>query len=112
MVHWQVIFANRRTCYGLSGVRSARKKIWRLPTLAQAIQALPSATLRLTAEFGMGSGRTTALSPPKSILVVHCQWPSLAPAATYLKRAAVQTPRLARHPITGREQIVFFENYT
>src|SRR2546427_11475368 len=65
MVHWQVIFANRRTCYGLSGVRSARQKIWRLPTLAQAIQALPSATLRLTAEFGMGSGRTTALLATK-----------------------------------------------
>ena len=42
----------------------------RRPTLAQAIQALPLATQRLTAEFGMGSGRTTASrSPGKSVLV-------------------------------------------
>ena len=41
-------------------------KNWRLPTLAEAIQPLPSATLRLTAEFGKGSGRTTALWPPKN----------------------------------------------
>src|SRR5256886_12761524 len=34
-----------------------RSKDWRQPTLAQAIQALPSARLCLTAEFGMGSGR-------------------------------------------------------
>ena len=33
----------------------------RLPTLAQAIHALPSATLRLTVEFGMGSSRTATL---------------------------------------------------
>lgn len=38
----------------------------RHPTLAQAIQALPSAMRRLTAEFGMGSGRTTALWSPKN----------------------------------------------
>src|SRR5205814_3785068 len=37
---------------------------WRRPTLAEARQPLPSARLRLTAEFGMGSGRTTALWPP------------------------------------------------
>jgi hypothetical protein len=43
-------------------------KIWRRPTLAEAIQPLPSAMLRLTAEFGMGSGRTTALWPPKKLL--------------------------------------------
>ena len=41
------------------------EKIWRQPTLAEAIQPLPSARLCLTAEFGMGSGRTTALWPPK-----------------------------------------------
>src|SRR6185436_2960339 len=34
--------------------------IWRQPTLAEAIQPLPSARLRLTAVFGMGTGRTTA----------------------------------------------------
>jgi hypothetical protein len=37
-----------------------REKIWRQPTLAEAIQPLPSARLRLTAVFGMGTGRTTA----------------------------------------------------
>ena len=41
-------------------------RIWRLPTLAEAIQPLPSAMLRLTAVFGMGTGRTTALWPPKN----------------------------------------------
>jgi hypothetical protein len=38
------------------GSISAFKKNWRQPTLAEAIQPLPSARLRLTAEFGMGSG--------------------------------------------------------
>ncbi|MDB6121061.1 MAG: hypothetical protein JWQ71_54, partial [Pedosphaera sp.] len=37
--------------------RLFNERIWRQPTLAQAIQALPSARLCLTAEFGMGSGR-------------------------------------------------------
>src|SRR5258705_4480290 len=41
-------------------------KNWRQPTLAEARQPLPSARLRLTAEFRMGSGRTTALWPPKT----------------------------------------------
>jgi hypothetical protein len=41
-------------------------KIWRQPTLAEAIQPLPSARLRLTAVFGMGTGRATALWSPKS----------------------------------------------
>ena len=40
-------------------------KDWRQPTLAEPIEPLPSARLCLTAEFGMGSGRTTALWPPK-----------------------------------------------
>ena len=53
------------------GVFRRSRKIWRQPTLAQAIQALPSARLCLTAEFGMGSGRTTALWPPK-IVSVSC----------------------------------------
>ena len=34
------------------------------PTLAQAIQALPSALQRFTAVFGMGTGGTTAAKPP------------------------------------------------
>src|SRR6266853_743577 len=40
-------------------------KIWRQPTLAEPIEPLPSARLCLTAVFGMGTGRTTALWPPK-----------------------------------------------
>ena len=39
-------------------------KDWRLPTLAEAIQPLPSAMQCLTAVFGMGTGRTTAVLPP------------------------------------------------
>ncbi len=42
-------------------------KNWRQPTLAEPIELLPSARLCLTAEFGMGSGRTTALLPPKIV---------------------------------------------
>ena len=45
----------RSTCLGgvcRPGVRKER----RLPTLAQAIQALPSALQRFTAVFGMGTG--------------------------------------------------------
>ena len=44
---------------------SAFLKDWRLPTLAEAIQPLPSALQCLTAVFGMGTGRTTAVMPPK-----------------------------------------------
>jgi hypothetical protein len=43
-------------------------KIWRQPTLAEAIQPLPSARLCLTAEFGKGSGRATALWSPKNCI--------------------------------------------
>ncbi len=46
---------------------SAFNKNWRQPTLAEPIELLPSARLCLTAEFGMGSGRTTALLPPKIV---------------------------------------------
>src|ERR1044072_5885683 len=49
-------------------------KNWRRPTLAESIQALPSARLCLTAEFGMGSGRTTALWPPRNMLT-GCRLP-------------------------------------
>src|SRR5258706_14509162 len=41
------------------------ERIWRQPTLAEPIGLLPSARLCLTSEFGMGSGRTTALLRPK-----------------------------------------------
>jgi hypothetical protein len=46
---------------------SAFLKDWRLPTLAEAIQPLPSALQCLTAVFGMGTGRTTAVMPPKCL---------------------------------------------
>src|SRR5437588_9537972 len=38
---------------------SAFLKDWRQPILAESIKPLPSARLCLTAEFGMGSGRST-----------------------------------------------------
>jgi hypothetical protein len=44
-------------------------KDWRRPTLAEPIEPLPSARRCLTAEFGMGSGRATALWPPKSVML-------------------------------------------
>ena len=37
---------------------------WRCPTLTWGNPTLPSAHRRFTSEFGMGSGGTTALSPP------------------------------------------------
>jgi hypothetical protein len=37
------------------------------PTLAQAIQALPSALQRFTAVFGMGTGGTTAAKLPGNL---------------------------------------------
>ena len=37
---------------------------WQFPTLAWGGPTLPSALRRFTSEFGMGSGGTTALSPP------------------------------------------------
>src|SRR5262245_46108983 len=37
----------------------------RRPTLAEAIQPLPSALQRLTAVFGMGTGRSTAVLSPE-----------------------------------------------
>ena len=52
-------------------------KTWRRPTLAEPIEPLPSAMLCLTAEFGMGSGRATALWSPKNLKkwsVVRGQW--------------------------------------
>ena len=46
------------------GTGSFTKLPWQRPTLAQAIQALPSALQRFTAVFGMGTGGTTAVMPP------------------------------------------------
>ena len=41
--------------------QGAGHKFWRRPTLAQAIQALPSGLQRFTSVFGMGTGGATAL---------------------------------------------------
>jgi hypothetical protein len=49
-------------------------KDWRRPTLAEPIELLPSARQRLTAVFGMGTGRTTAVLPPKCLC--HRELPS------------------------------------
>ena len=46
----------------LTGVHSI--STWRCPTLTWGSPTLPSAFRRFTSEFGMGSGGTTALSPP------------------------------------------------
>lgn len=50
--------------FGTWSDRVEEGKVRRQPTLAQAIHVLPSAMRCLTAEFGMGSGRATALWPP------------------------------------------------
>ena len=55
---------------------------WRRPTLAQAIQALPSALQRFTSVFGMGTGGTTAVMPPgklnfkehNSLIIAYRYW--------------------------------------
>src|SRR5438876_5997091 len=93
----------------------ALEKIWRQPTLAQAIQALPSARLCLTAEFGMGSGRTTALWPPKmGWSRLRCQRSVVAPrngrAANLKDRRLFGTNSAANSTqprATDNEQTVF-----
>ena len=52
------------------------RKIWRQPTLAESIKPLPSARLCLTAVFGMGTGRTTALWPPIKLFLSVVPGPS------------------------------------
>jgi hypothetical protein len=75
-----LLYLTKRRTMTRPGVESNKKKsadksalflIWRQPTLAQAIQALPSAMRRLTAEFGMGSGRATASWSPKIFQRTH-----------------------------------------
>ena len=44
--------------------RGSTFSTWRCPTLTWGSPTLPSAHRRFTSEFGMGSGGTTALSPP------------------------------------------------
>ncbi len=56
---------------------SALIKNWRLPTLAEAIQPLPSAMQRFTTVFGMGTGGTTALLPPENRLSLKHRQPAI-----------------------------------
>ncbi len=44
---------------------------WQFPTLTWGDPTLPSALRRFTSEFGMGSGGTTALSPPGKFCFQH-----------------------------------------
>ncbi len=46
-----------------------QNKVWQFPTLTWGDPTLPSALRRFTAEFGMGSGGTTALSPPDKFFI-------------------------------------------
>ena len=62
--HWHYIQDKRQKPRRI--ISGVLLKNWRLPTLAEPIGLLPSARLCLTAEFGMGSGRTTALWPPRN----------------------------------------------
>ncbi len=61
-------------------------KDWRQPTLAEARQPLPLARLCLTAVFGMGTGRTTALWPPNCLARVQ-------PCKIYFKKIVSETVR-------------------
>jgi hypothetical protein len=40
-------------------------QLWRCPTLAQPLDALPSGLQRFTSVFGMGTGGSTALGSPE-----------------------------------------------
>ncbi len=50
--------------YQLSHISTLNLMPWQFPTLTWGDPTLPSALRRFTSEFGMGSGGTTALSPP------------------------------------------------
>ena len=50
---------------------SALFDAWQFPTLTWGDPTLPSALRRFTSEFGMGSGGTTALSPPGKFCFQH-----------------------------------------
>ncbi len=63
---------------------------WQFPTLTWGDPTLPSALRRFTSEFGMGSGGTTALSPPGKFFVLSTQFfiasaalPALVNSVTY-----------------------------
>ena len=55
--------------YGVIRFRS--NSIWRCPTLTWGNPTLPSALRHFTSEFGMESGRTTALWSPEYPVMIH-----------------------------------------
>ena len=63
---------------------------WQFPTLTWGDPTLPSALRRFTSEFGMGSGGTTALSPPgkfccqKRIFYTDAALAAFVKSVTYL----------------------------
>ncbi len=67
-----------------------QKQKAQFPTLTWGDPTLPSALRRFTSEFGMGSGGTTALSPPgkfccqKRILYTYAALAAFAKSVTYL----------------------------
>ncbi len=61
-VYYPEIQINKRP--SLTGWPFVLIETWQFPTLTWGSPTLPSALRRFTSEFGMGSGGTTALSPP------------------------------------------------
>jgi hypothetical protein len=53
---------------------------WQCPTLAWGDPTLPSALRRFTSEFGMGSGGTTALSPPGKFCFIPTDYHAISTA--------------------------------
>ena len=80
----------KRKKLSLSTELSALFDAWQFPTLTWGDPTLPSALRRFTSEFGMGSGGTTALSPPGKFFVLSTQFfiasaalPALVKSVTY-----------------------------
>ena len=59
---WQTADKQKTPCFRMRFLRVF--DAWQFPTLTWGDPTLPSALRRFTSEFGMGSGGTTALSPP------------------------------------------------
>src|ERR1044072_3254689 len=79
-------------------------KNWRRPTLAESIKPLPSARLRLTAEFGMGSGRTTALWPPKIVRALKVKRQSVTAQVQHYVKERMPGKRLFSENCTQVKQ--------
>ncbi len=66
-----VLFKRKNKKPGLSTGLFVLFDAWQFPTLTWGDPTLPSALRRFTSEFGMGSGGTTALSPPGKFCFQH-----------------------------------------